>query len=103
MITLLPRSTEREPAAPTAPGQPDWTTDNLVTQQYDDYKVQAVINWINGRRHDGTGNPGTPAIFGMNFQTVSTAQKLPNSRTERDCRATPKAATWLMGPLLVRS
>src|SRR5271165_1628482 len=72
------------PAAPTDPNQPDWTTDNLKTQQYDNYKVQAVINWINGRRHDGTGNPGTPAIFGMNFQSVSTGQKLPTSRTEGD-------------------
>jgi hypothetical protein len=65
------------PAAPTDQSQPDWTTDNLKTQQYDGYKVQAVLNWINGRRHDGTGNPGTPAIFGMNFQSVSTGQKLP--------------------------
>jgi hypothetical protein len=72
------------PAAPTDSSQPDWTTDNLLTQQYDGYKVQAVVNWINGHRHDGSGNPGTPAIFGMNFQTVSTGQKLPTSRTERD-------------------
>jgi predicted AlkP superfamily pyrophosphatase or phosphodiesterase len=72
------------PAAPTDSSQPDWTTDNLFTQKYDSYKVQAVINWINGHRHDGSGNPGTPAIFGMNFQTVSTGQKLPNSRTEGD-------------------
>jgi Type I phosphodiesterase / nucleotide pyrophosphatase len=71
-------------AAPTDSSQPDWTTDNLFTQQYDGYKVQAVINWINGHRHDGSGDPGTPAIFGMNFQTVSTGQKLPTSRTEGD-------------------
>jgi hypothetical protein len=72
------------PAAPTDPNQPDWTKDNLSTQQYDSYKVQAVLNWINGHAHDGSGNPGTPVIFGMNFQTVSTAQKLPASRTEGD-------------------
>jgi hypothetical protein len=76
------------PAAPTDSSQPDWTTDNLLTQQYDGYKVQAVINWINGHRHDGSDNPGTPAIFGMNFQTVSTAQKLPTSRTESDLSGT---------------
>jgi hypothetical protein len=68
--------------ASTDPNQPDWTTDNLSTQQYDGCKVEAVINWINGHRHDGSGDPGTPAIFGMNFQTVSTGQKLPTSRTE---------------------
>jgi hypothetical protein len=76
------------PNAPTDPSQPDWTTDNLATQQYDNYKVQAVLNWINGHRHDGTGNPGTPAIFGMNFQTVSTGQKLPTSKTEGDLTGT---------------
>jgi hypothetical protein len=72
------------PNAPADPTQPDWTTDNLLTQKYDAYKVQAVINWINGHSHDGSGNPGTPAIFGMNFQTVSTGQKLPMSNTEGD-------------------
>ena len=71
-------------SAPTDPSQPDWTTDNLKTQQYDNYKVEAVLNWINGHRHDGTGNPGTPALFGMNFQSVSTGQKLPTSNTEGD-------------------
>jgi hypothetical protein len=76
------------PAAPTDPNQPDWTKDNLSTQQYDSYKVQAVINWINGHLHDGSGDPGTPAIFGMNFQTVSTAQKLPASKTEGDLTGT---------------
>jgi len=72
------------PKAPTDPNQPDWTTDNLLTQKYDNYKVEAVLNWIDGHRHDGSRNPGTPAIFGMNFQTVSTGQKLPTSRTEGD-------------------
>jgi hypothetical protein len=76
------------PAAPTDPSQADWTTDNLRTQQYDSYKVQAVLNWIDGRLHDGTGRLGTPAIFGMNFQTVSTAQKLPTSNTEGDTSGT---------------
>jgi len=76
------------PAAPTDPNQNDWTKDNLSTQQYDNYKVRAVVNWINGHRHDGSGNPGTPAIFGMNFQTVSTAQKLPVSNTEGDLSGT---------------
>jgi type I phosphodiesterase/nucleotide pyrophosphatase len=83
------------PAAPTDSNQPDWTTDNLSTQKYDQYKVQAVINWINGRRHDGSENPGTPAIFGMNFQSVSTAQKLPTSRTELDLSGTAKGGYLL--------
>lgn len=57
----------------------DWTKDNVLTRMYDAYKVAAVINWINGYDHSGTKKQETPAIFGMNFQTVSTAQKLPVS------------------------
>jgi hypothetical protein len=65
-----------------APGYPaggDWTTDNAATEQYDGYKVQAVLNEIDGFDHSGTKKAGTPAIFGMNFQSVSTAEKLPVS------------------------
>jgi hypothetical protein len=65
--------------APTTGSSNDWTTDNALTEQYDGYKVQAVINEINGFDHSGTTSVGTPAIFGMNFQTVSTAEKLPTS------------------------
>jgi hypothetical protein len=65
--------------APTITSTIDWTQDNALTQQYDSYKVQAVINEIKGFDHSGTTKLGTPAIFGMNFQTVSTAQKLPTS------------------------
>jgi Type I phosphodiesterase / nucleotide pyrophosphatase len=65
--------------APTLGATNDWTTDNALTMQYDSYKVQAVINEINGFDHSGTSRLGTPAIFGMNFQTVSTAEKLPTS------------------------
>jgi type I phosphodiesterase/nucleotide pyrophosphatase len=42
---------------------------------YDDLKVAAVLNEINGRDHTGTREVGVPAIFGMNFQAVSVAQK----------------------------
>lgn len=57
----------------------DWTKDNAKTQQYDGYKVQAVLNEIDGYDHSHTRQTGEPAIFGMNFQSVSTAQKLPTS------------------------
>jgi hypothetical protein len=65
--------------APTAGSSNDWTTDNALTQQYDNYKVEAVVNEIDGLDHSGTRRVGTPAIFGMNFQSISTAQKLPAS------------------------
>jgi hypothetical protein len=61
------------------PGGVSWTGDNAATMQYDSYKVQAVLNWIDGFNHSRTKQVGTPAIFGMNFQTVSTAEKLPTS------------------------
>ena len=66
-------------AAPTTGSSNDWTTDNQLTMQYDSYKVQAVLNEIRGYDHSGTKRVGTPAIFGMNFQSVSTAEKLPAS------------------------
>jgi arylsulfatase A-like enzyme len=65
--------------APTLGSPVDWTQDNALTMQYDSYKVAAVLNWINGFDHSGANQVGTPAIFGMNFQTVSTAEKLPTS------------------------
>jgi hypothetical protein len=65
--------------APTAGSPNDWTSDNALTMQYDSYKVHAVLNEIDGYDHSGATKVGTPAIFGMNFQTVSTAEKLPTS------------------------
>ena len=61
------------------PAGEDWTSDNAATTQYDSYKAQAILNEINGFDHSGKNRVGVPAIFGMNFQTVSTAQKLPTS------------------------
>ncbi|WP_216364043.1 alkaline phosphatase family protein [Subtercola boreus] len=62
-----------------APFTGDWTTDNAATQQYDGYKVQSVLNEIDGKDHSGAMTAAVPAIFGMNFQVVSTAEKLPTS------------------------
>jgi hypothetical protein len=61
------------------PAGDDWTSDNAATMQYDSDKVQAILNEIGGFDHSGKSRVGVPAIFGMNFQTVSTAQKLPTS------------------------
>ncbi len=78
----------------------DWTTDNAATMQYDSYKVQAVINWIRGFEHSGRHFVGTPAIFGMNFQTVSTAQKLPASD---GLTGGYRPGGKVPGPLLIRA
>ena len=57
----------------------DWTQVNRLTQQYDGYKVQAVLNQIDGYDHSRSIKLGPPAVFGLNFQSVSTAEKLPVS------------------------
>lgn len=61
---------------PAAPTTADWTTDPTYTRTYDGLKVQVVLNWINGLDQTGTRKVGVPAIFGMNFQAVSVAQKV---------------------------
>ncbi|WP_264038785.1 alkaline phosphatase family protein [Mycolicibacterium hodleri] len=56
-----------------------WVDDNALTQRYDRYKVDAVVNEVAGRDHSGSKEVGVPALFGMNFQSVSTAEKLATS------------------------
>ncbi|KHL00109.1 hypothetical protein LK09_00875 [Microbacterium mangrovi] len=63
------------------PQDDDWAHIDAATKQYDGYKVQAVLNEIAGRDHSGATEVGTPAIFGMNFQTVSVAQKIRSTPT----------------------
>jgi len=71
-----------EPNGVPYPVDGAWTADDAATKEYDSYKVQAVINWINGYDHSGAGpKVGTPAIYGMNFQAVSVAEKLKHSPT----------------------
>jgi len=77
----------------------DWTTDNALTMEYDSIKVAAIVNEIDGMDHSGTRHVGTPAIFGMNFQTISTAQKLPVS----DGLAGGYNPDGTPGPLLFRA
>src|SRR5262249_35351440 len=61
------------------------------TEAYDDLKVQAILNEIDGKDHTGQHTVGVPAIFGMNFQTVSVTQKL-SGAGYLDALATPSAA-----------
>jgi hypothetical protein len=53
----------------------DITAKASNTAAYDDTKVAAIINEIDGKSHDGKNGAGVPAIFGMNFQAVSVGQK----------------------------
>jgi hypothetical protein len=56
-----------------------WSDDGAATIQYDRYKVQAILNEIDGYNHSRTKHVGVPGIFGMNFQSVTTAEQLPKS------------------------
>jgi len=47
------------------------------TIRYDATKVQAVLNEIRGLDYSGVHRRGVPALFGMNFQALNVAQKLP--------------------------
>jgi hypothetical protein len=75
-----------EPNGVPYPQDDDWAHIDAATKQYDGYKVKAILNEIDGYDHSGKAKVGTPAIFGMNFQTVSVAEKI---------RSTP---TTLIGP-----
>jgi arylsulfatase A-like enzyme len=67
--------------------------------EYDSTKVAAVLNEIDGYDHSRAHHVGTPAVFGMNFQTVSTAQKLPSS----DSLTGGYLPSGQPGPLLTRA
>jgi hypothetical protein len=83
-----------------APSGGDWTTDNAATMIYDDFKVQSVLNEIDGFDHSGTKHVGVPALFGLNLQTVSTAEKLPVSQ---GLTGGYLPGTTTPGPLLTRA
>jgi Type I phosphodiesterase / nucleotide pyrophosphatase len=67
----------------------DWTVGFDAIKCYDQLKVNAVVNWINGKSHLGTSSQPVPAIFGMNFQAVSVGQKLiaPKSAIRTDANS----------------
>jgi hypothetical protein len=65
-----------EPNGVPYPQDDDWAHIEAATKQYDGYKVQAILNEIHGLDHSGGTHVGTPAIFGMNFQALSVAQKI---------------------------
>jgi arylsulfatase A-like enzyme len=51
----------------------------------DKKKVDAIINEIHGRTHDGKSSQGVPTVFGMNFQAVSVGQKLAHDNADPSC------------------
>jgi type I phosphodiesterase/nucleotide pyrophosphatase len=63
----------------------DATVSVDCTVANDELKVRAIINEINGLKHDGTPGGGTPAVFGMNFQAVSVGQKVAADNGDGTC------------------
>ncbi|HEY6291104.1 MAG TPA: alkaline phosphatase family protein [Terriglobia bacterium] len=53
-----------------------WTDSFLNIRCYDTLKVNAILNEINSKTHNGSGSAPVPVVFGMNFQTVSVGEKL---------------------------
>ena len=60
----------------TIPISGAWTDGFDSVKCNDQLKVNAVLNWINGKTHLGAKSAPVPIIFGMNFQAVSVGQKL---------------------------
>jgi Type I phosphodiesterase / nucleotide pyrophosphatase len=54
----------------------DWTGDFDNVKCNDQLKVNAVLNWIDGKTHLGDATAAVPQVFGMDFQAVSVGQKL---------------------------
>ena len=67
-----------------------WTDSIPNVEAYDTFKVDAIVNEVNGFDHTGQHHAPVPAIFGMNFQAVSVAQKLPGNGYA-DALGTPSA------------
>jgi hypothetical protein len=53
-----------------------WTNSFENIECYDTLKVDAILNEINGKTHNGKTAAKVPMLFGMNFQAVSVGQKL---------------------------
>jgi hypothetical protein len=67
---------------------PYFITDSVGnTEAYDQIKVDAILNQIDGRNSTATKAAPVPAIFGMNFQAVSVGQKLVDPT--KSCIRTP--------------
>ncbi|MBV8615595.1 MAG: alkaline phosphatase family protein [Acetobacteraceae bacterium] len=64
---------------PGGDGKTDLTGSYRATRDYDQVKVEAVLNQIAGLDSTGAQQVGVPTILGMNFQAVSVGQKLAKS------------------------
>jgi hypothetical protein len=92
-----PTGTACDNVLDTAADLTAWTNSFQNIQCYDTLKVDAILNWIDGKTHLGGGKLKVPNIFGMNFQAVSVGQKLIEKGNSTvggylDAAGTPSAA-----------
>ncbi len=52
------------------------TSSLLATERYDELKVDALLEEMDGRSHDGKHTAPVPSLFGLNLQELNVAQKL---------------------------
>jgi hypothetical protein len=101
-INSIPVAIPSVPGCSPLPDQANATPSNAWTDSianikcYDEYKVDGVLNQIDGFTHDHKTAVGTPAIFGMNFQSISVGEKL-KGNGYTDVLGTPSAG--LLGEL----
>jgi hypothetical protein len=72
-----------------------WTDSFQNIQCYDTLKVNAILNQINGKTHNGSALAPVPSLFGMNFQAVSVGEKLIEKSVKGgyvDAQGTPTTA-----------
>ena len=73
----------------------DWTGDFDNVKCNDQLKVNAVLNWIDGKTHLGNATAVVPQVFGMDFQAVSVGEKLIENGVKggyTDAAGTPTAS-----------
>jgi len=78
-VVALPVTTPSGVSCTPIPDQTDTSDYTRGFQNitcYDTLKVNAILNEIDGKTHDGKATAPVPALFGMNFQAVSVGQKL---------------------------
>src|SRR6267378_1093479 len=89
-LTTAPFDVPRCHTIPDPANIGDWTKSALNITCYDEIKVNSIINQIDGFTHDRSKSAPVPAIFGMNFQSVSVGQKLKGAGYQ-DVLGTPSA------------
>jgi hypothetical protein len=81
--TVVPLPGVKTPTGVSCSSVPDpgsdttaWTNSFQNIECYDQLKVNAILNEIDGKDHLGNRTTKVPTVFGMNFQAVSVGQKL---------------------------